>query len=238
MPAEYPGYRERSEPLRTVAANGIRLAYVACGSRDAPPAVLLHALGEDHTSWAPVAAELSACFRVYAFDLRGHGSSDWPGTYSFQLMRDDVLDALDQLGLGPVTLIGHSMGGAVGYLIAEERPGLVDRLVIEDAPPPFRRDRSVPERPAEPLGFDWRAAQAIISQVNRGDWQCWEDLSRITAPTLLVGGGPASHIPQHLLEEASARIPRCDLMTIPAGHYVHNARPEEFARAVLGWLRG
>src|SRR5215831_16271514 len=63
-----------------------------------------------------------------------------------------------------------------------------------------------------------------------------EGLTAITAPTLLIGGGPASHIPQDMLAAAAARIPRCDLVTIPAGHDVHTARPAEFASAVLGWL--
>jgi pimeloyl-ACP methyl ester carboxylesterase len=36
----------------------------------------------------------------------------------------------------------------------------------------------------------------------------------------------------------AARIPRCDLVTIPAGHHVHTARPAEFASAVLTWLGG
>ena len=66
----------------------------------------------------------------------------------------------------------------------------------------------------------------------------WAGLRTITAPTLLVGGGPDSHIPQDKLAETAALIPRCDLVTIPAGHDVHTARPEEFGDAVLSWLAG
>ncbi len=43
-------------------------------------------------------------------------------------------------------------------------------------------------------------------------------------------------MPQDKLTETAALIPRCDLVTIPAGHYVHTARPGEFADVVLGWL--
>ena len=77
---------------------------------------------------------------------------------------------------------------------------------------------------------------AIVGQVNAGDPAAWDGLSAITAPTLLIGGGPESHIPQDKLATAAARIPRCDLVTIPAGHLVHTERPAEFASAVLGWL--
>jgi len=53
--------------------------------------------------------------------------SDWPGDYSFELMPGDVLEALNQLGLSKVTLVGHSMGGTMAYMIAEQHPHLVER---------------------------------------------------------------------------------------------------------------
>ena len=222
---------------RRIKVGGIHLAYEVSGAPGAPPMVLLHALGERAANWEPVTARFAECFQVFALDLRGHGGSDWPGTYSVQLMRDDVAGALDQLGLGTVTLVGHSMGGVVAYLVAMQRPDRVERLVVEDVPPPFRRDRAIPERPEGPLDFDWAVVPAMIGQVNRGDPAAWDGLGGITAPTLLIGGGPQSHIPQDKLAAAAARIPRCDLVTIPAGHLVHEARPAEFASAVLGWLR-
>src|SRR5712691_8982051 len=157
-----------------VVTGGVRLAYVVCGSPDAPPMVLLHALGERGASWAPVTARFAERFCVFALDLRGHGDSDWPGTYSFQLMCDDVLGVLDQLGLGKVTLAGHSMGGAVAYLAAMQRPDRVGRLIVEDAPPPFPRDHAIPERPAGSLDFDWAVVPAIIGQVNEGDPAAWD----------------------------------------------------------------
>ena len=216
---------------------GIRLAYQVSGAPDAAPMLLLHALGKRATTWAPVTGRFAAHYRVFAPDLRGHGGSEWPGTYSFQLMRDDVAGLLDQLGLREVTLVGHSMGGAVAYLVAMARPDRVERLIIEDFTPPFPRDRAIPARPAGPLDFDWPVVPAMISQVNMGDPAAWDDLHKITAPTLLIGGGPKSHIPQDRLAAVAARIPSCEMVTIRAGHYVHTARPAEFADTVLGWLR-
>ena len=166
--------------------------------------VLLHALGERGTSWAPVQGRFAERFRVVTVDLRGHGDSDWPGTYSFQLMRDDVIDLLDHLGLRRVTVVGHSMGGAVAYLLAMQRADQVERLVVEDVPPPFRRDRPIPDRPVEPLDFDWAVVPAIIGQVNAGDPVTWDGLREITAPTLLIGGVLQSHIPR----TSSPRQPR------------------------------
>lgn len=198
--------------------------------------VLLHALGERAADWDIVSGEFSRFFRVVAIDLRRHGASDWPGTYSFELMRDDVLGVLDRLGLHRVILVGHSMGGTVAYLIAEELPGRVDRLVIEDAPPPYPRDRALPDRPDGPLTFDWAAVPAIVAQVNSPDRIWWERLPAITARTLLIAGGPASHVRQDMIDQAAARISDCRLLTIPAGHNIHRKHPKEFTDAVLNFL--
>lgn len=79
---------------------------------------------------------------------------------------------------------------------------------------------------------------AIVGQVNAGDQAAWDGLAGITAPALLIGGGQDSHIDQNKIAAAAALIPRCELVTIPAGHLVHAARPDEFATAVLTWLHG
>ena len=216
---------------------GVRLAYRESGDTAAPALVLLHGLGEDSTGWDEVAAAFGGQFRVVAVDLRGHGRSDWPGTYSLALMRDDVLGLLDAMRLDRVTLMGHSMGGAVAFLVAEAQPHRVERLIAEDVSPTFPRDRPLPQRPDQPSGFDWDMAVTILAEVNQGDEAAWRGLSRITAPTLIVGGGPDSHIPQERLADAVDRLPHGELVTIPAGHYVHNRRPAEFIAAVQNWLR-
>jgi 3-oxoadipate enol-lactonase len=221
-----------------VTIGEIRMSYEVTGDPAAPPMVLLHALGDRARDWAPVTPAFAERYRVYAPDLRGHGDSDWPGDYSFRLMRDDVIGLLDHLGLRQVILAGHSMGASVAYLVTIARPDLVTRLIIEDAPPPFPRDRPVPGEPAGPVDFDWPAVPAIIGEVNQGDPETWELLKTITAPTLIIGGGPDSHIPQDRLEAAASRIPTCELITIPAGHNIHATAPSEFKSAVLTWLPG
>lgn len=225
------------EFLEVEVGGGIRIAAHRSGDAALPPMVLLHALGERADDWAAVTALLAPSHRVVALDLRGHGRSDRAGEYGFELMRDDVIGALDALGLRDVVLVGHSMGGVVAYLVAMAQPDRVARLVIEDACPPYPRSRPAPTRPDGPLDFDWAAAAAITAEVGDATRRWWPALTKITAPTLVIGGGPASHVPQDLLAEVAESIPDCVLITIPAGHEIHRARPEEFAEAVLGWLQ-
>lgn len=219
-----------------VVVDGIRLHCRVDGRPGSPPMVLLHALGEDGSDWDDVVAELDGDFQTYAVDLRGHGTSDWPGYYSFELMRDDVLGLLDQLGLDAVTLVGHSLGGLVAYLVAESQPARITRLVVADVCPPYPRERPIPERPDHPVPFDWPVVPAIATEtgIERAEW--WDALADITAPTLLVGGGPTSHVPQDLLAAVARRVPDCRLVTIEAGHHVHREAPESFMAALSDFL--
>ena len=73
-----------SDEVRTVRANGIRIAYRTWGTEDVEgtPVVLLHCLGEDGEDWrGPLIAQLAAAHPLFAPDLRGHGRSGWPGEY-------------------------------------------------------------------------------------------------------------------------------------------------------------
>ncbi len=137
-----------------VSVGGIGLACQVSGVPDAEPMLLLHALGEQAGKWELVTPRFAERYRVFAVDLRGHRHSDWPGTYSFQLMRDDVIALIEQLGPCEVILVGHSMRGIVAWLVAMTRPDQVARLIIEGAPPPFHRDHPIRERPAGPLGSE------------------------------------------------------------------------------------
>ncbi|WP_069885780.1 alpha/beta fold hydrolase [Streptomyces luteocolor] len=221
---------------RTVDVAGIRLACRVSGPPQGPPLVLLHSMGEHAGTWAEVAPALARRSRVYAFDLRGHGRSDWPGTYSLELMKDDVLASLDALGLGRVDLIGHSMGGIVSYLLAQERPDQVGRLVLEEAPLPLPREPFPATRPEGELDFDWDLVGAVRSQIDTPDPRWLDGLGLITARTLVVAGGPDSHVPQAGLAELARRVPDGRLVTFPVGHLVHEAAPDEFVRAVEEFL--
>ncbi|WP_327713018.1 alpha/beta hydrolase [Streptomyces sp. NBC_00464] len=220
--------------VHSVQAGGIRLAYRVWGDPSAPPVVLAHGRCGDSTTWTTVARRLAARHRVYAFDFRGHGLSDWTGRYSFELFRDDLHAFLEARNLSGATVVGHSMGGAAAYLLAERQTGLIGRLVIEEAPPPFPLDppRAPAEHPGGELDFDWPVVPSTDAQLNEPDPEARERLGEITAPTLVIGGGPRSQIAQEDLAWMSGQIPGARLVTIDAGHLVHTERPEEFLAAL------
>jgi pimeloyl-ACP methyl ester carboxylesterase len=220
-----------------VDVGGLRIACEVSGAVAGPPMVLLHGLGESAADWGVVRAGLGRRHRVYALDLRGHGRTGRPGTYSFTAMRDDVAGFVVAAGLESCVVVGHSMGGVVGLLLAGARPELVDRLVVEDvaAPRPGALSRPPLTPPDEPTPYDFAAVNAIRAELNDPDPAWWDGQATIATPTLFIGGS-ASLIPHRLLVEAVAMMPDARLITLDAGHYVHRDRPAEFIAAVDGFL--
>ncbi|CAM5354557.1 MULTISPECIES: alpha/beta fold hydrolase [Streptomyces] len=100
----------------------------------APGVLLLHGLMGRASHWAPTARWLSERHRAVGLDQRGHGRSDKPadGPYSRDAYVSDAEAAIEQLGLGPVTVIGHAMGALTGWQLAAKRPDLVRALVVCD----------------------------------------------------------------------------------------------------------
>jgi 3-oxoadipate enol-lactonase len=226
-------------PVRYVHAGDVRLGYrewaTATAAAAAPPVVLLHALGEQSADWAGVASALAAHWHVYAPDLRGHGASDWPGRYTMAAVAADVAGLFDALGLRSAIVVGHSMGGAAAYQFAAGRPDRVSGLVLEDPAPPWPLPPRTLTRPAGPLDFDWDVT-TLGAELRKPPPEWRDALGQIAAPALIIAGGPDSHIDQLLLAEMASLIPRCELITIPAGHLVHATRPAEFTAAVAGFL--
>ena len=76
-------------------------------------------------------------YRAIGLDLRGFGLSDAPyGPYTYDIWASDILQVLDALSLRDVTLVGHSMGGAVALRHAARFGSRVGKLVLAEASAP------------------------------------------------------------------------------------------------------
>ena len=101
----------------------------------ARPVLFLHATGFTRGVWRPTAAALADACRPIALDLRGHGASrcDLP-VGRWAEMAADVERLAKIEGWSGLVIVGHSLGGGVGTLLALERPDLVDALLLIEAP--------------------------------------------------------------------------------------------------------
>lgn len=117
--------------------DGTRLACLDFGGPAGAPAVLfLHGLAGHAGEWSETAGWLTATHRVLALDGRGHGRSERaPADVSLDARVADVAFAIEQLGLGPVVLVGQSLGGHLAIVVAARHPKLVRGLVVADACP-------------------------------------------------------------------------------------------------------
>ncbi len=109
----------------------LRLNCLDWGNFGAPTLVLVHG-GRDHArSWDWVARELRHDWHVICPDLRGHGDSAWSpdGVYSMPFYVSDLAQLIHQTTDGPVTMVAHSLGGAISLRYAGLYPERVRRLV-------------------------------------------------------------------------------------------------------------
>jgi pimeloyl-ACP methyl ester carboxylesterase len=214
----------------SVVVNGVALSLRVwpCASPSGPAVVLLPGTGATAEDWDVVATKLSGERPVFAVDLRGHGRSEWPGTYSIQLFADDVSGTLEHFGDAPVDLVGHSLGGLVACKVAASSPARVRTLVLEDVGLPHPRPVATPGRPEGQLPFDWAVVEQVRPEIDNPDPSWGDIVGDIQAPTLVIAGGSRSSVPQSHVSELVERLANGQLVTIEAGHLVHENRPDEF----------
>jgi pimeloyl-ACP methyl ester carboxylesterase len=119
----------KAPEVQYLTIHGHRRAFVKVGR--GPVLLLLHGLGCDHTTWAPVIAVLSRRYTVIAPDLLGHGRSAKPrADYSVGGYANAMRDLLTVLGVDKVTVVGHSFGGGVAMQFAYQFPERTERMVL------------------------------------------------------------------------------------------------------------
>lgn len=132
--------------------------------------ICLHGLTRNSSDFDALARRLAAGGdRVLAFDQRGRGRSQWdpePKNYIPLAYCQDMLAAMDQLGIARAVLIGTSMGGLMSMMMAAMAPQRVIGFAINDVGPEI----------------DPRGIERIRGYVGkRGAPQSWEEAAQIIA---------------------------------------------------------
>ncbi|WP_182379369.1 alpha/beta hydrolase [Nocardioides sp. WS12] len=123
-------------PTRRIQAAGTHFAYRDHGPTSGIPVVFLHHFTAVIDDWDPrVIDGIAADRRVITFDNRGIGGSGGRTPATVEAMADDAIAFLRALDLGPVDLMGFSLGGFVAQAIIEREPALVRRLVLTGTGP-------------------------------------------------------------------------------------------------------
>ncbi len=109
--------------------HGAKIAYVDEGK--GVPLLFVHGFPLHRGTWQKQIDALRSSYRIIAPDLRGLGESEaGSGTTTMAQFAQDIHGLLEQVNLGPVILIGHSMGGYVALAFAGQFPHMLRGLVL------------------------------------------------------------------------------------------------------------
>jgi pimeloyl-ACP methyl ester carboxylesterase len=203
-----------------VPLDGVEIHYEIHG--EGSPLVLLHGGVLPSQTYDAQLAPLAQDHRVIAIHLRGHGhSTDNDKPWSAALMADDVAAVLRHLYIDRASVMGYSLGGAVALQLAFRHPELVEKLVIVSVP--FRNDGHYPagqqafkdlvanaaaigeQVAASPMaesypGVNWESVFRKLGEMNQVEQDWSTDITKLTAPTLLVFADADATRPEHVVE--------------------------------------
>jgi pimeloyl-ACP methyl ester carboxylesterase len=240
---------------RSIIVEGQPVRYQVAGRGE--PIVLVHGLSGSTRWWRRNISALAAEHTVLLVDLPGFGAM------ARSHVRFVLAEAarwlcrwMEAVELGPVNLVGHSMGGQIAIRLAARRPEAVKRLVLV-APAAIPAHGSflgsyllpllIAARHTTPaflptLAYDvaragprtlLRATRDLLAQDVRAN------LRRIAAPTLLIWGKHDTLVPPSVGDLLCKEIPHARLVCIErAGHVVMYDQPRAFDTAVLTFLSG
>ncbi len=200
-----------------LSANGIELSYDTAGDAKSPPLLLIMGLGMQLVDWPDdlVSGLVEQGFYVIRFDNRDSGLSTkfehagtpnlalsyiksllrWPmrSAYTLDDMADDALGVLSALGVARAHVVGASMGGMIGQILAARNPNRVLSLTSimstsgrRGLPGPTREARAALLRRPQPA----RGVDSVVAHL---------------IDTLRVIGSPAYPTPERLMRERIAR---------------------------------
>jgi 3-oxoadipate enol-lactonase len=109
------------------------IVWDVAGPEDGEPVLMINGLGAVRGGWDLQVPALAGRYRVYTFDNRDVGETGpgaEPGPYATERFAADAAGLIEVLELGPVHIIGASMGGAIAQELAIARSDLVRSVQI------------------------------------------------------------------------------------------------------------
>ena len=247
--------------------NGERVHYWA--GRDHPLGeedcvLFIHGAGGGQYSWSSQKAFLGKHLTPIILELPGHGESTGEGEEEIGRYADHIVSFLRAMRLSKVSLVGHSMGGAIAQALALTRPEMIRKIVLvgtgarlrvvpmilngilEDFEGTVRKiTRFAFSRKVSPVLFERslsdlrRCRPEVLHRdflaCNRFDLTA--EVERIGLPTLVVCGDEDEMTPLKYSEFLHHRIKGSKLEVLPnAGHMVMMEVPQAFNEKVGTFL--
>lgn len=226
--------------------DGLNLTYYESGRGS--PLLFLHGARVRAITFRRLLLYLSKRYTVIAPDMPGYGSSDTPQeAWSYANYAHFLESFLAELSLHDVTVVGYSMGGAMGFHLAASSTR-VSKLILIDPAGVHGKDRIsmkdfIHLQAYKRLKFYtthpmyWRAAAILLRDGAQFAWKhradrrqlarirsaCFstpheEALRHIKIPTTLIWGVNDWLIPVSRAEQIQRYVPQATLETVPGNH--------------------
>lgn len=118
----------------------ITLNYTVVNEGVRPVILYLHGFTGSHADWSEIIKRLGQGFCHVAVDLPGHGSSLKLSAYDMPETVVALIDLLNKLGIAETNLVGYSMGGRLGFLMALNYPQYFKNVALESTSPGLKTD--------------------------------------------------------------------------------------------------
>jgi pimeloyl-ACP methyl ester carboxylesterase len=200
--------------------NGLQMYYEIHGTGE--PLVLLHGAYGTIDQWGDILTTLAAHHQVIALETQAHGhTADIDRPIRYETMADDVDLLMEHIGIDQADIVGYSMGAGTAFRLAIQHPERVRKLVAVSSsistegayaeiwegiaqitPEMFAgspyEDAYLRNSP-EPEGFPNLVEKLKDLDMQEFTWPD-EEISGITAPTLLIIGDSDIVTPEHIVE--------------------------------------
>lgn len=223
----------------------ITLYYREKGNKE--PFILLHGNGENNSYFKHQIDYFSNRYRVIAIDTRGHGKSP-RGTKPFTIEQFsyDLCDFMTSHEISNAVILGFSDGANIAMKFAMNYPDKVKALILNGGnlnPKGVKRTTQIPIELGYRIarGFALKSSGAKKSaemlglMVNEPNIERTE-LSRITAPTLVICGRN-DMIKESHTKEIAENIPGAKLSIMKGSHFIANKRYLAFNKEVESFLQ-
>ena len=238
---------QNTEAGRYANIRGIKIYYEMYGSGE--PLLFIHPNGGSIKNFKQQVNFFAGKYRLILTDSRAQGKSvDTSDSLTYEMMADDLNELLDQLKIDSCNVIGWSDGGINALLLAMRHPKKVKKLVSTGAnlwpdstalDPWVFKDiiNSYNKISSEPASVASINKKKTIGLMLREPHIALKELSKISCPSLIIGGDHEAILPLHTLLIAQS-IPKSYLWIVPnSGHATLVRYRDDFNKAVLDFLR-
>jgi pimeloyl-ACP methyl ester carboxylesterase len=132
------------------------------GTPGKPPLIFIPGLTCGSWEWSGEITRFSASYRIYALTLPGFDGVPAVKTPLFETVSADVWAMLQQQNIDRPTIVGHSLGGTLALLLAEQHPDKLHKVIAVDGLPVFPGMQFMP--PEQRAAIARRSSQFPASQ--------------------------------------------------------------------------